>query len=47
MENQVDAITGVPAQVTVDPAQTISSTVENIEIPKDVADGASADGNAE
>ena len=46
VENQVDAITGVPALVTIDPTQQISSTLENIEIPKDVADGASEDGNA-
>ena len=36
----------MPALVTIDPTQQISSTLTDIEIPKDVADGASEDGNA-
>ena len=40
-------MTGLPIKVIIDPTETVSSEVDNLEIPTDVGEGTSKDGNAE
>ena len=40
-------MTGLPIKVIIDPTETVSSATEEVEVPADVAEGTSKEGNAE
>ena len=39
-------MTGLPIKVIIDPTETVSSATDNLEVPADVAEGTSKEGDA-